>query len=173
MPETAFAVRGFLTVRRSSLRIPLCGSLVIRAGPGCSVFAGELALDPSTFARTVMGASVLTAAVQITAESEVVGQVDREGRLFAAVAVGAVIDSLQVGGRTAISGGGCRTASQAVVPLWSRPGFDLERGGRLTGSYYRPPFTGGGWITPLINLVAAGPGNAVAIDLIPAQDAAE
>jgi hypothetical protein len=30
VPEIAFAVRGFLTVRRSSLRIPLCGSLAIR-----------------------------------------------------------------------------------------------------------------------------------------------
>lgn len=172
MSEIAFAVRGFLTVRRSSLRIPLRGSLDIRAEPGSGVFAGHLTLEQSKFTRTLLGASILTAAVQITAESEVVGQVDREGRLFAAVAVGAVIDSLQVGGWIAISGGSCRTASQAVVPLRSRTGFNLLRGGRLTGSYYRPPFTGGGWITPLINLVAAGPGNAVAIDLIPAQDAA-
>jgi hypothetical protein len=172
MSEIAFAVRGFLTVRRSSLRIPLRGSLAIRAEPGSGLFAGHLTLDRSKFTRTVLGASILAAEVQITAESLVVGQVDPEGRLFAAVAVGAVIDSLQVGGRTAISDGNCRTAQQAVVPLRSRPGFDLERGGRLTGSYCRPPFTGGGWVTPLINLVAAGPGNAVAIDLIPAQDAA-
>lgn len=167
MSEIAFAVRGFLTVRRSSLRIPLRGSLAVRADPGSGVFAGDLTLDQSAFTRTVLGASLLAATVQITAESEVVGHVDGEGRLFAAVAVGAVIDTLQLGGRTAISGGSCRTAGQAVVPLRSRPGFDLERGGRLTGSYYRPPFTGGGWITPLINLVASGPGNAVAIDLIP------
>ena len=168
MPEIAFAVRGFLTVRHSPLRIPVRGSLAIQAEPGPGAFAGRLALDQSTVTRQVLGTSIL-AAVQITAESEVIGQVDREGRLFAAVAVGAVIDSLQVAGRTAISGGRCRTAQQAVVPLWSRPGFDLARGGRLTGRYCRPPFTGGGWITPLINLVAAGPGNAVAIDLIPTQ----
>jgi hypothetical protein len=172
MPGIAFAVRGFLTVRHSSLRIPVRGSLTIRAGPGPGAFAGHLALDQSTFTRTVLGTTILVAAVQIAAESEVVGQVDREGRLFAAVAVGAVIDSVQVAGRTAISGGRCRTAEQAVVPLWSRPGFDFARGGRLAGRYCRPPFTGGGWVTPLVNLVAAGPGNAVAIDLIPAQPGA-
>jgi hypothetical protein len=168
MSGIAFTVRGFLTVRRSSLRIPLRGSLAVRADPGSGVFAGDLTLDQSTFSRTVLGASILGAAVQITAESPVIGQVDPEGRLFATVAVSAVIDTLRVCGRTFISGGNCRTATHAVVPLWSRPGFDLAQGGRLTGSYYRPPFTGCGWITPLVNFVAAGPGNAVAIDLIPA-----
>ena len=61
----------------------------------------------------------------------------------------------------------CRTATHAVVPLRSKPGFDLERGGRLAGRYYRPPFTGGGRITPLVNLLAAGAGNAAVFDLIP------
>jgi hypothetical protein len=46
-------------------------------------------------------------------------------------------------------------------------GFDLERGGRLGGAYDRPPFTGCGWMTPLVNLVAADSGNAVLIDLLP------
>ena len=33
--------------------------------------------------------------------------------------------------------------------------------------YHRPPFTGCGWITPLVNLLVACPGNAAVIDLIP------
>jgi len=168
MPELAFAVRGFLTVRRSPLRIPLRGWLALRTGPGPGAFAGVLTLGPSALSRTVLGARVLAATVQITADSPVVGHVDPDGRLIAAVAVNAVIGTLQVCGRTVLSGGGCRTAEHAIVPLCSRPGFDLTRGGRLTGRYHRPPFTGGGWITPVVNLVAAGPGNAVAIDLIPA-----
>jgi hypothetical protein len=53
------------------------------------------------------------------------------------------------------------------VPLRSKPGFNLERGGRLVGRYHRPPFTGCGWITPIVNLLVAGPGNAVVIDLTP------
>ena len=53
------------------------------------------------------------------------------------------------------------------MPLRSEPGFDLEQGGRLGGAYDRPPFTGCGWILLLVNLVAAGSGNAVLIDLQP------
>jgi hypothetical protein len=53
------------------------------------------------------------------------------------------------------------------VPLRSKPGFNLERGGHLVGRYHRPPFTGCRWITPFVNLLVAGPGNAVVIDLIP------
>jgi hypothetical protein len=53
------------------------------------------------------------------------------------------------------------------VPLRSQPGFNLERGGRVAGRYYRPPFTGCGWITPVVNLLASGTGNAAVIDLIP------
>jgi hypothetical protein len=49
------------------------------------------------------------------------------------------------------------------------PGFNLERGGRLAGVYQRPPFTGCGWITPLVNPLVAGPGNTVVIDLIPRE----
>ena len=81
--------------------------------------------------------------------------------------VDAIITGVHAAGRTLLSGGSCRTVTHAVVPLRSKPGFKLERGGRLAGRYYRPPFTGCGWTTPLVNLLAAGAGNAAVIDLIP------
>ncbi len=167
MREIGYMVRGFLTVRRDSLRVPLSGSLTVRADPDSGLFWGDLALRRSTISRTVLGASLFTGTVQIEAESPVIGRVDREGRMFAAVTVDAVISGVHAAGRALISDGSCRTATYAVVPLRSRPGFDLERGGRLVGRYRRPPFTGCGWITPLVNLLIAGPGNAVVIDLIP------
>jgi hypothetical protein len=171
MREIAYVVRGFLTVRSDSLRVPVNGSLTIHADPDSGLFSGDLALRPSTVSRKVLGTSLLSAAVQIEAGSPVIGRVDAQGRLFATVTVGAVIAAAHAAGRAVISGRSCRTASCAVVPLRSRPGFDLERGGRLAGRYHRPPFTGCGWITPLVNLLAAGPGNAVVIDLIPERSA--
>ena len=87
--------------------------------------------------------------------------------MVATVMVDAVIADIRAARRSLASGGSCRTATQAVVPLSSKPGFDLERGGRLAGRYSRPPFTGCGLITPLVNLLAAGPGNAAVFDLIP------
>ena len=167
MREIAYSVRGFLTVRRDSLRVPLCGSLALRAEPGSGLFAGDLVLQPSTVSRTVLGAGLFSATVQIAAASPVMGGIDGEGRMFAAVTVDAVITAATVAGRPLISGGSCRTATEAVVPLRSRPGFELAGGGRLAGRYHRPRFTGCGWITPLVNLLVAGPGNGVAIDLTP------
>jgi hypothetical protein len=128
---------------------------------------GDLTLRQSTISRAVLGASLFSATVQIEAESPLIGRVDPEGRMFAAVTVDAVIAGAWAAGRALISDGSCRTATHAVVPLRSKPGFNLERGGRLVGRYHRPPFTGYGWITPFVNLLVAGPGNAVVIDLVP------
>jgi hypothetical protein len=167
MHEIAYAVRGFLTVRKDSLRVPLRGSLAIHADLDSGRFAGDLILHQSTISRTMFGASLFSAAVQIIAESPVVGRLDHEGRLSATVTVDAVIAAAHAAGRTLISGGSCRTATHAIVPLRSKPGFNLEQGGRVAARYHRPPFTGCGWITPLVNLLVAGSGNAVVIDLIP------
>ena len=167
MQEIAYTVRGFLTVRGSSLRVALSGSLALRADKDSGLFTGDLVLDESAVNRTVLGISLLQADVQITPLSRVFGGFDHEGGILATVTVQAVITAARAAGRTLLSGCSCRTASQAVVPLRSRPGFDLERGGRLAGRYHRPPFTGCGWLTPLVNLMVAGPGNVVVIDLSP------
>jgi hypothetical protein len=167
MHEIAYAIRGFLTVRKDSLRIPLNGSLAVRADLDSGLFSGDLVLDQSSVSRRVLGANLFSATVQITADSPVIGRIDHEGRTYATVTVDAVIAPVHAAGRMLIDGGSCRTAAHAVVPLRSKPGFNLERGGRLAGRYHRPPFTGCGWITPLVNLLVAGPGNAAVIDLIP------
>jgi len=167
MREIGYLVRGFLTVRRDSLRVPLSGSLTVNADPDSGLFSGDLALRQSAISRAVLGVSLFSATVQIEAESPVIGRIDPEGRMFAAVTVDAVIADVRAAGRTVIRDGSCRTATHAVVPLRSKPGFNLDRGGRLVGRYHRPPFTGCGWFTPAVNLLVSGPGNAVVIDLIP------
>ena len=179
MREIGYGVRGFLTVRKDSLRVPLNGSLILHVDADSGMFSGDLVLDQSAIGRTFLGVRIFSAIVQIEAESPVIvqieaespviGGVDDEGRMSATVTVDAVIATVRAAGLTLISGGSCRTASHAVVPLRSEPGFNLERGGRLAGAYQRPPFTGCGWITPLVNLLVAGPGNTVVIDLIPRE----
>lgn len=167
MRDIAYEVRGFLTVRKDSLRVPLSRSLTVDVDPDPGFFTGDLVLHQATISQTVLGASLFSATVQIVAESPVIGRVDHENRIFAAATVDAVIAAVHVAGHTLISGGSCRTATPAIVPLRSKPAFNLERGGRLAGRYHRPPFTGCGWITPLVNLLVAGPGNTVVIDLTP------
>jgi hypothetical protein len=167
MQEIAYSVRGLLTVRGSSLRVALRGSLALRVDRDSGLFTGDLVLDESAVSRAVLGVSLLQASVKITPKSPVIGGFDHEGGILATVTVEAVITAARAAGRALLSGRSCRTATQAVVPLRSRPGFDLERGGRLAGRYHRPPFTGCGWITPVVNLMVAGPGNVVVIDLSP------
>jgi hypothetical protein len=172
MNEFAYTVRGFLTIRRDSVRIPLSGSLVVRADLGSGLFSGELVLHESIIERKLLGACLFRGTVQITAGSPVIGRIDQDGRLFSAATVEAVITGGHAAGRTWLSSGSCRTASQAIVPLHSLPGFSMERGGRVAGRYHRPPFTGCGWLTPLVNLLATGSGNAAVIDLVPATPGA-
>jgi hypothetical protein len=165
--DIKYEIRGFLTVRRDSLRVPLRGSLTIRAVPGSEHFTGNLLLRPASVGRRILGVSLFGATVRIDAESPVTGWIDERGQMSATVTVDAVLTAVRLGGWTLTSGDSCRTATRAVVPLHSRPGFDLARGGRLAGRYQRPPFTGCGWLTPAINLLVAGPGNAAVIDLTP------
>jgi hypothetical protein len=167
--EIGYWVQGFLTVRKDSLRVPLNGSLTLHADADSGMFSGDLVLDQSTISRTFLGVRTFSAIVQIEAESPVIGEVGDEGRMSATATVDAAIAAVRAAGLTFISGGSCRTATHAVVPLHSEPGFNLERGGRLAGVYQRPPFTGCGWMTPLVNLLVAGPGNTVVIDLIPRE----
>jgi hypothetical protein len=151
------------------VRIPLSGSLAVHADLDSGLFSGDLVLHQASIERKILGASLFHGTVQITAGSPVIGRIEQDGQLFAAATVEAVITGARAAGRTLLSSGSCRTASPAIVPLRSQPGFCLEQGGRVAGRYYRPPFTGGGWLTPLVNLLATGSGNAAVIDLVPAS----
>lgn len=166
MRDVEYTVRGFLTVRGNAVRVPLRGSLRVHTDEGSGRFTADLVLRQASIDRTILGRSLFRADVQITA-SEVTGGIDADGTLRATARVDAVMTAVRAAGRTLIGGGGCRTATHAVVPLRSRPGFDLERGGRVVGRYDRPPFTGCGRLTPVVNLLVAGSGNVVVIDLVP------
>ncbi len=167
MHEIEYEVRGFLTVRNDSLRVPLSGSLTVRLDPDSGRFDGDLVLHPATTVRKLFGVSLVSSTVDISPAGPVSGRMDDDGRMFATVTVDAIIAAANVGGLTLINGDTCRTATHAVVPMQSKPGFDLDQGGRLAGRYHRPPFTGCGRLTPLVNLLISGPGNAAVIDLIP------
>ena len=167
MDEIAYDVRGFITLRRDSERLPLgdrwrSGRIGTRAfSPGISSSAsppsGGRCSGPGSSASPSRSWPLLPSSAGSTGKA---GWSRRRWWTRSS-------PDIRAAGRSLASGGSCRTATQAVVPLHSKPGFDLERGGRLAGRYYRPPFTGCGPVTPLVNLLAAGPGNAAVFDLVP------
>ena len=110
MHEIAYVVRGFLTVRKDSSRVPLSGSLAVQADLDSGLFTGDLVLRQSTISRTILGASLFSATVQIMAESPVLGMVDRESRMIATVTVDAVIAAVHAAGRPLTSGGSSKGA---------------------------------------------------------------
>ena len=167
MRDIEYAVRGFLTVQTDFLRVPLHGTLVVHVDPRSGQFTGDLVLREVSVTRAVLGVGLFSAGLRIEATSPVTGEIDDDGRMVATATVDAVMTGVRAGGFPLIEGGSCRTARAAVVPLRSQPGFDLDRGGNVTGRYNRPPFTGAGRLTPLVNMLLAGYGNAIAIDLTP------
>jgi hypothetical protein len=167
MEELAFALSGVLTLRRSARRVPVRGSLRIRVDLFTGLFLADLDLEPASTELRLPGLGRVAADVRIAAVEPAAGRLDDEERVAVTVAVHADITALRAGGRDLLRGRTLRTASPALVPLRSAPGFDLRRGGRLDGTYYRPRFTGGGALLPLVNAVLAGPGNGIAVDLAP------
>jgi hypothetical protein len=85
MQEMAYSVRGFLTVPKDFLRVPVNGSLTVRADPDSGLFTGDLVLQQSTISRTALGVSLFSVTVQIAADSPVIGRIGRESQMFAAV----------------------------------------------------------------------------------------
>jgi len=58
MREIGFVVRGFLTVRRDSLRVPLSGSLTVNADPDSGLFSGtSRSANPPSAGRSWVPAS--------------------------------------------------------------------------------------------------------------------
>ena len=79
----------------------------VAGGPGGSgfrLFTGDLVLRQSTISRTILGAS-LSALPFRSAESPVLGTVDRGVRMIATVTVDAVIAAVHAAGRPLTSGG--------------------------------------------------------------------
>ena len=124
MREIAYAVQGFLTVRRDSLRVPLRGTLTLGFDQEPGPVTGDLALDESAMTRTVFGITLLKTGVQIIPESGIAGRFDQNGQLSATVTVNAVLTAVHAAGRRLLTGRTCRTARSCVVPLRSRPGED-------------------------------------------------
>jgi hypothetical protein len=65
-------------------------------------------------------------------------------------------------------GGNCES-SPFSVSLSSGPGFTVNGGGPLSGSYTFPPMHGCGLLTPVLNMLIPGPGNTFNLTLGPLQ----
>jgi hypothetical protein len=76
------------------------------------------------------------------------------------------IVSLTVAGIGVPVGNACQTKNAVVVRLTSQPGFNVLKGGKLTGGYTIGDFSGCGLVArTLINLTIPGSGNTINLKL--------
>jgi hypothetical protein len=73
--------------------------------------------------------------------------------------------SLSVAGLPVPLGPVCQTAQPVVVSLASQPGFNVLKGGVVSGTYTLPQFANCGLATLLINLTLPGPNNTISLTL--------
>jgi|SRR5579875_1063812 len=73
--------------------------------------------------------------------------------------------SLSVAGINVPLGSSCETSQPVVVNLASQPGFNVLKGGVVSGSYTLPAFANCGLATLLINLTLPGPNNTISLTL--------
>jgi hypothetical protein len=75
------------------------------------------------------------------------------------------IVSLSVAGVPVLVGPACESATPASIQVTSQPGFNILKGGNLSGTYTIPQFANCLLVTPLINLTLTGPNNTITLTL--------
>ncbi|MET9859322.1 hypothetical protein ABZY93_08320 [Streptomyces smyrnaeus] len=83
------------------------------------------------------------------------------------------LKNLKIGGVPTPVGPYCKTKTPAVIDLDSEPGFNVFKGGKLSGTYTIPKFEHCLLATPIINSMVPGEGNTLTLTLGQAAPPAE
>jgi hypothetical protein len=129
----------------------------------------SLSLPPAKVSITVLGVPV-SATTEFLQDGPTTGQVNLStGAVRTRSKIILKITSMKVlHGLPVPVGNSCESATPAVITLTSLPGFGVTTGGKVAGTYTVPPFANCGlfgWLTPIINLAIAGPGNTITLTL--------
>ncbi len=140
-----------------------------------ATLTANLTLPPATVSVREFGLIPVSATTEFIQAAATTGKVDvNTGAVTATSKIILKITRMSVAGLPVPVGGSCESATPAVITATSRPGFSVVAGGRLTGTYTVPPFSGcgpAGLLSPLINESIAGPGNTITLILGAAKTA--
>ena len=142
------------------------GKLTSKVNVSNGKFTANLRLPNATGSFKEFGIIPVTATTQFINDGPTTGTINLStGAVQSTSHITLRIVSLQVAGLNVPVGPSCQTSTPATVPVTSQPGFNLVKGGNLSGTYTIPKFAHCGLATLLINLTLPGPGNTITLTL--------
>jgi hypothetical protein len=165
-----------------TIKYPVTGSTHLAApngtiplGPGHLRSTADLNTDTLTATLTLpdatgtfneLGLVPVTATTQFINDGPTTGTIDpNTGAVTTTSKITLRIVDLKVAGIDTPVGSSCETSTPVTVTVHSLPGFNVLKGGTVTGTYTIPPFANCGLETVLINLTVPGPGNTITLTL--------
>lgn len=126
----------------------------------------SLDLPPATGSFKEFGVIPITATTEFIQQGPTTGQANLiTGHVQSTSHIILRLVAVEVAGIPVPVGDQCQTRVPATVELESEPGFNVQTGGTMTGTYAIPKFEGCGLATPLINLTIPGSGNTITLEL--------
>lgn len=165
--KATYKVTGSTFLKAPSATLPLGpGKLVANVNASTGAVKATLTLPDATGSFIELGVIPVTATAHFINNGPTTGKINLStGAVTSTSHITMQLVSLSVAGIPIPLGPSCETSSPAVVKVTSQPGFNLLKGGNLTGTYTIPSFANCGLATPLINLTLTGPGNTITLHL--------
>jgi hypothetical protein len=166
----SYGIKGSSVIKSLHGTVPLNGGITARLDLGTGKYTADLALDPTTAKFTMLGFLPVTTKIAFQPDGQTTGAV-ANGALDATSPLTIKMPEISVFGLPVSRSDSCRTSKPSVVKMTSGPGFDVLKGGPLSGGYTLAPLTDCGPFTPFLSALAAGPGNTIDLTLAPAATA--
>jgi hypothetical protein len=165
--KVSFPVKGSTFLATPNFTLALGpGRLTSKVNANTGKFTANLTLPDATGSFKQFGLIPVTATAQFINDGPTTGSINLStGAVQSTSHITLRIVSLQVAGLNVPVGPSCQTSTPTTVPVTSQPGFNILKGGNLSGTYTIPKFTHCGLATLLINLTLPGSGNTITLTL--------
>jgi hypothetical protein len=165
--SATYPVSGSTYVAAPGATLPLGpGTLAATVDLNTGAITADLSLPDATGTFKELGLIPVTATAQLINDGPTTGTLNlNTGAVQTTSTITMRLVALSVAGINVPVGPVCETAQPVVATLNSQPGFNLLKGGVVSGTYTIPPFANCGLATLLIDLTLPGPNNTISLTL--------
>jgi hypothetical protein len=160
----SYDIKGSSEIKSLHGQVPITGGITAKLDLGTAKYTADLALDPTSARFALFGFLPITTRIAFQPVGPTTGSVTG-GALDATSKLTIKMPRISLFGLPISQSPNCGTSRPSVVKMTSGPGFDVLKGGTLSGGYAIAPLTGCGPFTPFISALANGPGNTIDLTL--------